>query len=114
MGQGFSIQIFDFHCDRRRILVGFRGENRIVKILKEQPDRLAGFFSDVGVPGLVLNEILIGNEVLDGFFIQFFDLLERGANQFSGVFAPQPVRRNTRKRKRIFRKFFIRASLCVV
>ena len=100
MGQGLSIQIFDFHCDRRRILVGFRGENRIVKILKEQPDRLDGFFSDVGVPGLVLNEILIGNEVLDGFFIQFFDLLERGANQFFRSLRPAAGEKKHQKEKK--------------
>lgn len=100
MGQGFSIQIFDFHCDCRRILVGFCGENRIVKILKEQPDRLDGFFSDVGVPGLVLNEILIGNEVLDGFSSSFLICSERGANQFFRSLRPAAGEKKHQKEKK--------------
>ena len=46
VGQGLSIQIFDFHCDRRRILVGFRGKSNS-QILKTAGPPRWFLFSDV-------------------------------------------------------------------
>ena len=100
MGKGAGIQVPDFYDNFCLVICGFCGKNRVVKILKEKPDGFCGFFSDIGVPRFVLDNVLIGNKIPDGLFVQLFDLLQFGTNQLVRCFRTAARKQQSQKEKK--------------